>query len=252
MNPQLPAHVIDKALSEDALKARAEFLNVWREDLSDFIPLDVIESCTDRGVRERPPQPAVKYIAFCDAAGGTGTDSFALAIAHRGPPHILDLVRERKPRFVPSQVIAEYAQLLKRYKVTEVQGDKFALGFHADEWKSHGIKFVPCERTTTDNYLSMLPLLLSGRTRLLDNTTLRTQLAALERRAGAGDREVVSRPQLANAHDDLATVACGALVIAAQGRAYNLDAFGDPTRPNAFWNALRWASYFQSSGMPWP
>jgi hypothetical protein len=252
MNPVLPAHVIDKALAEDAPKARAEFLNVWREDLSDFIPLDVIESCTEFGVHERPPQPGIKYVAYCDAAGGTGTDSFSIAVAHRGAPHILDLVRERKPRFVPSQVIAEYAQLLKLYKITEVQGDKFALGFHAHEWKSHGIKFVPCERTTSDNYLSVLPLLLSGRVRLLDNTALRTQLAALERRVGAGDREIVSHPQLASAHDDLATAACGALAAAAQRPAYNLDAFGDPARPDAFSNALRWANYFQACGLPWP
>jgi hypothetical protein len=87
-------------------------------------------------VHERPPQPGVKYVAFCDAAGGTGTNSFTLAIAHRGTTHMLDLVRERKPRFVPSQVIAEYAQLLKLYKVAEVQGDKFAFGFHTAEWKS--------------------------------------------------------------------------------------------------------------------
>jgi hypothetical protein len=252
MNPVLPAHVIDKAIAEDAPKARAEFLNVWREDLSDFIPLDVIESCTEFGVHERPPQPGIKYVAYCDAAGGTDTDSFSIAIAHRGAPHMLDLVRERKPRFVPSQVIAEYAQLLKLYKVTEVQGDKFALGFHADEWKSQGIKFVPCERTTSENYLSALPLLLTGRLRLLDNTALRTQLAALERRVGAGDRETVSRPQHASAHDDLATAACGALVAAAQRPAYSLDAFGDPARPNAFWNALQWANYFQACGLPWP
>jgi hypothetical protein len=44
------------------------------------------------------------------------------------------------------------------------------------------------------------------------NMTLRGQLAALERRTGAGDRETVSRPQHASAHDDLATAACGALV----------------------------------------
>jgi hypothetical protein len=41
MNPELPAHVVDKALAEDAPKARAEYQNVWREDLNDFIPLDV-------------------------------------------------------------------------------------------------------------------------------------------------------------------------------------------------------------------
>ena len=50
MNPKLPQHVIDRALAEDAPRARAEFLNVWREDLADFMPLDVVEACTDFGV----------------------------------------------------------------------------------------------------------------------------------------------------------------------------------------------------------
>jgi len=45
--------------------------------------------------------------------------------------------------------------------------------------------------------------------------TLRTQLAALERRVGAGDRETISHPQHASAHDDVACAACGALVLAA-------------------------------------
>jgi hypothetical protein len=247
MNPKLPASVIEKAMAEDAPRARAEYLNIFREDLSDFIPLDVVESSTDFGVHERPPQPGIRYIAFCDAAGGTGSDSFTLAIAHRGAPHMLDLVRERKPRFVPAQVIAEYAQLLKLYKITEVQGDKFALGFHSDEWKSHGIKFVPCERTTSDNYLGALPLLLSGRVRLVDNKTLRTQLAGLERRLNAGDRETVSHAHIASAHDDMATSACGALVIAAARPGYNLD-----SHSNAFWNMLQWGNYLQSCGVPWP
>jgi hypothetical protein len=49
----------------------------------------------------------------------------------------------------------------------------------------------------------------------VDNMTLRTQLAALERRVGAGDRETISHPQHASAHDDVACAACGALVLAA-------------------------------------
>jgi hypothetical protein len=53
MNPKLPQSVIDQALANDAPKARAEFENVWREDVSDFVPLDVIEACTDWGVTER-------------------------------------------------------------------------------------------------------------------------------------------------------------------------------------------------------
>jgi hypothetical protein len=44
---------------------------------------------------------------------------------------VVDLVRERKPRFVPAQVIAEYAELLRSYRVTEVYGDNHAGGFTA-------------------------------------------------------------------------------------------------------------------------
>ena len=54
MNPQLPGHVVDAALANNAPKAKAEFLSLWRDDLSDFCPLDVIESCNRlRSVRAR-------------------------------------------------------------------------------------------------------------------------------------------------------------------------------------------------------
>jgi hypothetical protein len=72
MNPRLPASVIDSALAGDKSKASAEFLNIWREDIADFLPIDVIESCTDWGVHERPPVAGAYYCAFTDAAGGTG------------------------------------------------------------------------------------------------------------------------------------------------------------------------------------
>ena len=176
MNPKLPQHVIDKALAEDQLKAGAEYLGRWREDLSDFVPLDVIESCTEFGLHELPPQPGTCYLAFCDAAGGTGSDSFTLAIAHRVYDErgttVLDLLRERKPRFVPRDVVAEFAQLLKAYNVTEVQSDGFAGGFHADEWQRNGIVFKAAACTTSENYLRALPMLLSGRARLIEREQL--------------------------------------------------------------------------------
>jgi hypothetical protein len=125
MNPQLRQSVIDRALAEDAPKASAEFRNIWREDLSDFVPLDVLEACTDAGVHERPPQPNVQYVAYCDPALGTGKDSFTVAVAHcEGDDKVvLDCVRERKPRFVPAVVVAEFAEVLSRYGVHECWGD---------------------------------------------------------------------------------------------------------------------------------
>jgi hypothetical protein len=224
MNPKLPAHVVDRALAEDAHKARAEYLNVWREDLAEFLPLDVVEACTDWGVHERAPQPNVRYLAYDDAAGGTGKDSYALVVSHTEPDgsEMIDAVRERKPRFVPAQVIGEYAALLKSYGISEVWGDKFAGGFHADEWARNGIAFRAAPFTTSENYLRSLPALLARRVRLLDNATLRNQLTSLERRVGASDKETVSHPQHANAHDDVAAAVGG--VIATALRAARLAA----------------------------
>jgi hypothetical protein len=154
-----------------------------------------------------------------------GSDSFAFAIAHcngssRDGIFTLDLVREYKPRFVPAQVIAELAQLCKRYGMYEVYGDKYAIGFHESEWRRHGIRFVACERTTSENYLTLLQLLLAQRVLLVSNATARSQRASLERRVTATDRESVSHPQRVNAHDDLAAAIAG--IIGAVPRAAHI------------------------------
>ena len=215
MNSHLPESVVSTALAEDPHRGAAEFNNTWREDLSDFIPLEAVENCTDFGVHERPPQSGVKYFSFCDSAGGTGADSFTLSIAHYDRARdtvIVDVLREYKPRFVPRAVITELAQLLKAYGVSSVMSDNFAGNFHADEWLRASITFRSCPRTTSENYLFALPLLLSGRARLVDNATLRSQLASLERHALATG-EVVRHPAVASAHDDLATSVCGVIVM---------------------------------------
>ncbi|MGA8651933.1 MAG: hypothetical protein WB677_15195 [Xanthobacteraceae bacterium] len=256
MNPKLPQDIVERALAEDAAKAGAEYLNRWRDDLSDFIPLDVVESCSDFGVHERPPQQGIHYVAYCDPAGGTGSDSFTIAIAHReydkaGTVRV-DLLRERKPRFVPAVVISEYAPLLRLYGITEVQGDKFAGGFHADEWQRNGISFKACANSTAENYLHALPMLLSGRARLLDNSMLRGQLVGLERHVQAGGRETVTHAHVASAHDDLAASVCGALVAAGDRLAYDtsyawVGGGNDPYGTDS-WHALRLSAYLNSGG----
>ncbi|MGO9401733.1 MAG: hypothetical protein ACLP19_28430 [Xanthobacteraceae bacterium] len=218
MNGQLPQSVIDRALAEDHLKASAEFLNVWREGVSDFVPIDVLDAATDRGVYERPRDPAVAYVAFVDCASGLGQDSFTLGIAHceYGTNKIvLDVLRERRPPFVPSAVVTEFAALLREYGINEVISDAYSFGFHQDEWVRAGFTFTLCENTTSENYGSFLPLLTSGRARLLDNATLRSQLSSLERVVTPANKELIRHPQTASAHDDCATAAAGAMVHAA-------------------------------------
>lgn len=214
MNPALPEKVVTKAMAADPQRARAEFGSQWRDDVSDFIPREVVEAATDYGVRERAPLGGIKYIAFTDAAGGTGKDSFSLAIAHRerGGTAVLDFLRERKPRFIPAAVVKEYAEILKVYRITSIKGDRYSAGWNADEWSRAGIKYEPSELTKSELYLAALPMLLSGQVRLLDSQTLRDQFTGLERRVHSTGRESVDDNGSASANDDLANACAGAIV----------------------------------------
>jgi hypothetical protein len=62
----------------------------------------------------------------------------------------------------------------------------------------------------SDNYLTVLPALLAKRVRLVDDVTLRGQLAALERKPGSA-KETVGHPNHAGAHDDVSDATCGAI-----------------------------------------
>jgi len=138
-------------------------------------PIDVVQACTDWDVYERAPKPDTRYVAYVDAASGTGKDSYALAIAHVEPDQtvVIDAVRERKPRFVPAQIIAEYSELLATYQVTEVHGDNYAAGFHSSEWSNHPTPFRPSKDSTSDNYLGALPVMLARRAHLLGPAIVR-------------------------------------------------------------------------------
>ncbi len=221
MNPRLPQSVIDKALARDSEKARAEFLNIWREDSSDLLPLDIIEGATDWGVTERPPERGVRYIAYADMATGTGKDSAALAICHAVQDDarsvLVDLVRERKPRFVMADVIAEWAALLREYGISEVWSDGYAFGICADEWARNFTRNSKSENSTGENYIKVLPLLTSKRGHLSDDATTRKQLSGLVRVVRSG-HETVEHASTASAHDDVAAAVAGCLVQAASAQ----------------------------------
>jgi hypothetical protein len=217
MNPAMPEHVVAKAKAKDLQRANAEFDSIWREDVSDFIPGDVVDAVTDFGVLERPPIPGMTYAGFADPAGGTGRDSFSIAIAHSGPDGeaVLDCIRERPPRFVPAAVVKEYSDLLRSYRVSSVRSDRYASAWAGDEWARNGITCTPSELTKSEIYLACLPLLLSAQARLLDNERLREQFKALERRTHAGGRESIGPAP--GAQDDVSNAVAGVVDVLLTG-----------------------------------
>ena len=217
MNEMIPSSVIEKAIRKDPMRAKADYLSEWRDDISDFIPMDILEGSTDFGVTERSPLPfPVEHVAFCDAAGGTGKDSFSVAIALREDNGlvIIDFLRERLPRFVPEAVVKEFAAILMLYRVSKIVGDRYSSGWNATAWERAGIKYVPSQLTKSEVYLAALPMLLSGQVRLVDDQKMRQQFVSLERRVHSNGRESIDDSGAASANDDLSNSCAGAMVLA--------------------------------------
>ena len=75
-------------------------------------------------------------------------------------------------------------------------------------------RFGPSDpQTRSDIYLTVLPMVMSGRVELLDHPRLLKQLASLERRKGRHGKDSVDAPP--RQHEDVANVAAGALTVAA-------------------------------------
>ena len=208
-NPKLPRSIVNRAYERDPAAAAAEYGGEFRTDLEAFVSLEVVNACISRGVFERPYQSGMRYVAFTDPSGGSA-DSFTLAIAHRDADSlILDCIREVKPPFSPESVVAEYAGVLKSYRITKVAGDNYAKLWPVEVFAKHGIRYEQNARPKSDLYQGLLPLLNSRRCELLDHPKLINQLISLERRTSRGGRDSIDHPS--NAHDDIANAVAGAL-----------------------------------------
>jgi hypothetical protein len=217
MNPSVEQAFVDAEYERDPAAAAAEYGAEFRTDVAAFIAREVVEARTVEGRHELPPlRDGVRYVAFTDPSGGS-SDSMTLAIAHfeKGIA-VLDAVREVRPPFSPNDVVVDFAELLQRYGLMSVEGDRYGAAWVQERFRMHGITYEPSEKTKSDIYRELMPLMNSGEVALLDLPRLSAQLCALERRTARGGRDSVDHPP--GGHDDVANAAAGALVKAARGR----------------------------------
>ena len=168
-------------------------------------------------ISELLPVATLRYHAFVDPAGGSGTDASPLLspIATRdGNCAVIDAVRERKPPFSPAAVVDEFCRLLKSYRISAVSGDRYAGGFAAEAFKPsrHSLP-ARSAKPKSDLYLDLLPLLNSGGVVLPGTTGCCAQLVGLERRTarGTGSDSIDHSP---GGHDDVANAVAGAALLA--------------------------------------
>ncbi|QDM33521.1 hypothetical protein FNL55_20900 [Tardiphaga sp. vice352] len=211
-NPSLPQAVIDRALERDPAAARAEYLAEWRDDLESYVSKDIVLSCVEEGVRERPPNRQYTYFGFVDAAGGSGADSMTLCIGHdEDGTAVIDAIREFAPPFSPDATVADFAMLLRTYGIREVTGDKWGGDFVGEAFRRHNIEYHTADKNKSEMYVEVLPRLNSRTISLPDLPKLINQLASLERRHSRTGRVVISAPP--RAHDDVSDSVCGCAVL---------------------------------------
>ena len=217
MNPSLPERVINEAMERDPEAARAEYMAEFRSDLETFLLREVVDAAVRTGPLELPFDRAHRYFAFVDPAGG-GVDEFTLAIGHKeAEDTVVDVLRAR--RGIPADITAEYAAMLKSYRIRKVTGDKYAGSWPGDEFKKYGIKYTPSNKPKSGLYLDLLPALNSGRVELPPDDRLLNQLIGLERRTARSGRDSIDHSP--GSHDDRANVIAG-LVSTKAASSYDL------------------------------
>ena len=212
LNPTISQAIVDEALADDPIGARAEWLAEFRSDISGYLDLELVESAVDRGVTVRPPVQATRYQSGVDPSGGS-RDSFACAISHdEFGVAVLDCLLEIRAPCNPQSATEQIADLLKSYGIRETTGDKYAAQWTVDAFAKRGITYRHSTRDRSAIYADALPLFTSGRARLLDNPRLVNQLASLERKTSSLGRDKIDHGP--GGHDDLCNAAALSLVLA--------------------------------------
>ncbi len=109
--------------------------------------------------------------------------------------------------------MAEFAEILKRYRVYQVVGDRYGGEWPAERFRAHGISYIASTRSKSEIYLESVARFNSGKVELLDDPRLIAELCLLERRIGRQGKDVVDHPSGSGSHDDAANSCCGALLL---------------------------------------
>jgi len=207
LNPLIDRAEIEAAYAADPEAAPSEWGGLFRDDISGFLSDDLIDAAVDHGrPLELPPRPKLRYCAFTDASAGR-SDGYAVCVGHcEGERFIADVVRVTLPPFDPSNVTAEYAALLKDYRISEVRGDNYAPGWVQGAFKDVGIRYIAADRTKSVLYIESLPLFTRGLISIPDHPRLLRELRLLERRTHRSGKDSVDHGR--SGHDDLANVVC--------------------------------------------
>jgi hypothetical protein len=208
MNPTIPQELIDAEMKKDKSSASSEWYAEWRSDIEGFLDPDLIKACAVLP-GDLAPQKYQVYSAFCDPSGGRA-DAFSLAIGsyhYESEKYVVDLLKAWPAPFNPSEVVAEAAAILKRYRCRRVVGDRYSGEWCAEAFQKNGVIYERCELSKSKLYLEFEPLVNTQQIQIPKDKNLINELLNLERRTGRSGRDSVDHPPRGS--DDLANSVAG-------------------------------------------
>jgi len=174
------------------------------------------------GVRVDQLHNRMAYFIIPAATAFQAASSSALDCSRSPNGHIvIDLTRETRAPHQPSEVVQDFAAVVKGYGLREVTGDRYGGEWPVESYGKQGITYQLAEKTASELYLAALPLFSNRQIELPENDRLKNQLLSLMRRTNPGGRDSVVPGQGDGSHADLANAIIGAVYLASQGAIYD-------------------------------
>ena len=154
---------------------------------------NAVENCIAKGRKVLPPQAGTTYFGFFDGSGGTHDDSVGSIVHLNEHGHVvLDClvdqgVRSMGGTFDPEAAVKKFSDVLKRYGLSEVTGDRYSAEWVAQAFRKCGITYRVSEMNRSELYANLEPMLNTGEVELLDIPILIQQLLGLIRKGAKID-----------------------------------------------------------------
>lgn len=170
-------------------------------------PFEGIRELVMDEIQEIPFVSGRAYYAAVDPAGG-GADEMTLAITHKEDKKIVQDVLRAYVLETPNAVMDEFAALCSAYHIGQVVGDAYSGEWVRSAFRERGVHYEVSERTASDAYKELIPLVRQKRCAFLDDKIQTDQFVNLIHKQTAGGDDRVLHPPAD--HDDR----CNAVTLA--------------------------------------
>jgi hypothetical protein len=211
--PEGEAYLQQQQLRLPGHKFRRLHLNLGGLPEGAAYTVEKILDAIPRGVTSVPYEEGIEHVGYVDMSGGSNDEAYLAVgkVNRQGQSILCRLENQGGPvPFDPRKAVARFSKILDEYHVSRVYGDRFGGQTFVYDFLRYGKTLLVSQATTSQVYEALEPRLNAGEIVLLDHAVLEMQLLGLIWKG-----QKITHPS--GEHDDAATAAAGALLLATEG-----------------------------------